>query len=129
MATKSATLRAILELIKDVGETPGCDLDEAISLSGWTNMVHKEFTLAAAAADVPLGLVNDASLVIIFSHDNPFSVRLESGAKQITSTRIFAFMGDDEAVAAYDTAGPDDILLSGNGTNAASIEAFIIETV
>lgn len=129
MATKSATLRSILELINDVGETPGCDLDEVISLSGWDNLTHKQFKLAAAAADVPLGLTADATLVVLYSHDNPFTVRLASGEKQVTSTRLFAFMGDDEAVAAYDTAGPDDILLSGNGTNEASIDAFIIETV
>jgi hypothetical protein len=128
MATKSATLRGILELIRDTGETPSCDLDESLVLSGWEGLTHREFKLSAAAVDTALGLVNDSSLVIIISHDNPFSVRLKAAEKLLEDVRFFAFMATDPTAAAYDVAGPSDILLTGNGTNETQLEIYTIDT-
>lgn len=127
MATKSITLRALLESINDVGDSPSCDFDEAVVLSGWTSDTHKHMSLPASAADLSLGLAADAAMVFIYSHDYPFSVRLKAAEKLIGPVRFFAFAADDEAAVAYD-AGPDAILLTGNGSNAADLEVFIIET-
>ena len=125
MATKSATLRGILSLINDVGESPSCDLDESLSLSGYKKIHHDRFPLAAAAADEAMGITEELIGVIIFSHDYPFSLRMKAAEKQVTNTRLFVIWGDDQLDAAYDGL-VDDILLSGDGSNEADIEAYLI---
>lgn len=125
MATKSANFRNVFETIQDIGESPSCDFDEELILSGYEQLTHKEIKLAAAAADQALSVAVAAAAILIFSHDQPFSVRLEAGGVLLTNMRKLELVGDDLDDVAYDGTATD-ILLTGNGANEANLEVFII---
>lgn len=125
-ATQSVNFQGILELISDVGESPHCVIDEKLTISGFASVTHKRFPLGATDVGTALGIpTTDMVAIVIFSHDEPFKLRLKAAEKQLDNMRFFVAIGDDEVDAMYDGSA-DDILLDGNGTNQADIEVYLI---
>lgn len=124
----SLLVRLIAEYVADTGEAPSKELDTQASttpltLSGFTDITPgRKLKLSPTADDYEVAFTS-ASVLIVFSHDYPFSYRLAAGETLVGPTRLVALAGDDDAVGAL--AGP--VLLTGNGTNQADLEIWIVE--
>ena len=123
--TPSMTFRTILEQVNDVGESAAKDVDELLALSGIENWTAgQRLVLAAAAADQAVTFT-DAVALFIFSHDEPFKLRLASGGTLLANLRCFLLVGDTTTTAVHSTS----VLLTGNGVSPASLEIWKVEKV
>lgn len=123
MATKSATLRTLLTAVNDAGEEPEKSLDESFVLASFTDFTPgRRIRLAAAAADQAVTFT-DAIALLVVSHDYPFSLRLAAAETLLENLRSFLVWADDEDSGVHQTS----VLLTGNGTNVADLEVWIIE--
>lgn len=120
---KQGTLSVQFENRDDTGEAVSKKLCEALVLSGYTQAdMSKYIALAAAAADQAVTFT-DAVAIILFSHDNPFQLRLAGGETLLSNLRCFVIWCDDTDDEAHSTS----VLLTGNGASIANLEAIIIE--
>lgn len=123
MATKSASLRLILEALNDTGEAAEKELDTTKDLDSYTDITPgRRIALAAAAADQAVAFT-DAIGIVLVSHDNPFSLRLAAGETLLEDLTVFVVWGS----ATDDGVHQTSVLLTGNGDNIADIEVWIIE--
>ena len=123
MPTKSATLRLLLSVINDVGDQPEKEFDESLVLDSFATFTPGgRLLLAAAGADVAVTFT-DAIGLLIFSHDNAFSLRLAAGEALLGNLRCHLFFCDDEIAGAHVTS----VLLTGNTVTPSDIEYWIIE--
>lgn len=121
--------RTVLEHEEAAGEAAEKTLDTnmigpaGLSLSDYTDITPgKRVLLAPAAADQALGFTNACALLIV-SRDYPFSLRLAAGETLMSNLRKFELFADDTDDGILE--GP--VLLTGNGTNQASLEVWIVE--
>jgi len=123
MPTKNLTLRTIISAANDLGEQPAKELDESLTVDGFTQWRVEYVQLAAAGADVAVAFTAAVAL-FVFSHDNPFSLRLAAGETLMGNLRQFGpIMCDDEDDEALTTS----VLLTGNGVTPSDIEVWIVE--
>lgn len=122
MATRTATLRTILEAVSDVGELPDQKLDVSAALDGYTDFTVRSVPLAAAAADQAFTFTGVIA-VVIASRDNPFKLRLAAGETLLANLKLFIAWAKDEATAIKTTS----FLLTGNGSNTANLDMWLIE--
>lgn len=104
------------------GASTSKTLDLALALTGYTDFTVRRILLAAGAVDQVLAFTGVVAL-ILYSHDNPFKVRLAAGETLAPNTRLVVLYGHDEDEAVCSTS----VLLSGNGTTPSSIEAWLVE--
>lgn len=94
-----------------------------LTLTGYTDITPgKRILLAPAADDVEVAFTHACALLIV-SRDYPFSLRLAAGETLLTNVRKFELFADDTDDGVLE--GP--VLLTGNGTNQASLEVWIVE--
>ena len=125
MATKSASLRIIVDTYADIGASPECAFDDTLALSGFTAKVHQDVVL-------PNGAVDDATIVtwsndliaLVVVSDTPFSARLAAGETQMTNQRVFVAWADDEI---DEVLAAGALVLSGNGSNDSNLRVLKIE--
>jgi hypothetical protein len=127
--TPSLALRLILQYIADTGEAPSKEIDTQASptplvLDSFTDITPgRKLKLSPSADDQSLSFTN-AAVLVIYSHDYPFGLRLADGETLVSNLRLFQFALDD--VASAGLAGP--VLLTGNGQNQADLEIWIVES-
>ncbi len=122
MADPSASFRVIVEQSADTGDSPETSYDETFGLDGFKEDLSKRILLEATGADVPLAFTS-AIAILIYSLDNPFSLRLAAGEALLGNLMAFLVVCDDELDAAHVTS----VLLTGNGSNQSQIRALVIE--
>ena len=123
MATKGASLRLVLETVNDTGDTPAKSVDETFDLTSFTDLTPgRRIALATTADDQPVAF-SDAIGVVVLSHDYPFGIRLAAGETLMSNVRLFVVYADDENAGVL----TGSFLLTGNGTNVADIEVWLIE--
>ncbi len=126
MATKSVTLRSVLNLIPDTGAEPECALDTSaiapLLLSGFKEEQIR--TLKLASADTDIAVAFTAPLVIVLFSDKPFRLRMAAAETLLANTRYFALFADDINDVVHPGAS---ILLTGNGTDEALVRIVIVE--
>lgn len=128
-ATMNAAFRLVLQHMNDTGESPEKTLDtdlldrSGLVLSGYEDITPgKRIRLTPAAADQAVTFT-DALLVAIISRDYPFSWRAGLGETLFENVRFMVVGGYDTTAGVAQTS----VLLSGNGTNEADLEIWIIE--
>jgi hypothetical protein len=129
MATMNSALRIVLQHMNDTGDTAAKSLDTdeidqaGLTLSGYEDLTPgRRIRLGASAADQAVAFT-DALGILIVSHDYPFSLRLAAGETLLTNLRAFVVWADDTDDGVHQTS----CLLTGNGSYAADLEAWIIE--
>jgi len=125
-ATPAIALRLILDKINDTGEDTADSFDEALSLSGLKGFVKQWYVLANGDADTAITLANDVSLLVVFSHDYKFNLRLAAGETLAQNARLYAVAADDISDTAL-AAGT--FLLTGNGSNDSNLEIWTADKV
>lgn len=124
MATKSASLRLILEYKDDTTESPSKDFDETLTLLDFDDATPgRRKKLTTTASDEALTFT-DAIGLIVFSHNYPFSYRLKSAETLIGPTMLAVVGFAPDTTDGFHTTS---ILLTGNGDNVADLEIWIIE--
>lgn len=128
-ATMNAAMRLVLQHMNDTGETPEkvMDTDQldraGLVLSGYKEiMAGRRLRLAPDAADYELQFT-DVILIAIVSRDYPFSWRIADGETLHANVRVFVLAGADENTG----VAQGHVLLTGNGTNEADLEIWLIE--
>jgi hypothetical protein len=122
-AIRSATLRVIVDMQDDTGAAPSKSLDETGLLTLIKNATPgRRLILAPDADDEVVTFTNVAGLVII-SHDYAFALRLAGGEALLDNLQMFVVWAKDTTAGAHTTS----VLLTGNGTNEADLEIWIIE--
>ena len=125
MATKSASIRAILKFIADTGESPEQQFDEEITISGFDNISINRYTLANGADSTSYSLLgSDLAALVIYAVDYPFGLELAAAETEMANGRLFVWWGDDDDEAAYPNSS---VLLTGNGTNDSELLIFQVQ--
>lgn len=121
--------RTVLQHEEESGETAEKALDTntigpaGLSIADYTDITPgKRILLAPAAADQELAFTEACALLIV-SRDYPFSLRLADGETLLANLRKFVLFADDTDDGILE--GP--VLLTGNGSNQASLEVWIVE--
>lgn len=122
MSTDTVETRLIAYRRDAPGADPVGDIDLTAILSATGGTLVDSFTLGAAASDEVHALPACTALLII-SKDYRFSMKLRSGETAMTGLKLFAFSGDEADTAALASG---NVLLSGNGSNAARIEIWAV---
>jgi len=121
--SKEATARLVVQSFNDTGEPAEKTLDETLLLSGFYDITPgRRMYLAASASDTAVTFTDVIGLVL-YSHSNPFKLRLADAETQLDNLRMFVVMADDEDDGAHQTS----VLLSGNGSTPSDIEIWLIE--
>lgn len=97
------------------------ELDEQLRLDGYSDFTVKRLRLAPSAADQAVSLT-DCVACVVYSHDYPFGVRLGADETLLENLRLWVAWCDDEQQGAI-----SELLLTGNGDNAADLEVWLIE--
>lgn len=118
----TAELRIIAYRRDAPGADPVGEIDQTAILSGTGGTLVDAFTLGAAASDEVHALPACTALLIV-SKDYPFSLKLRSGETSMAGLRQFLLAGEEADTAALASG---NVLLSGNGTNAARIEIWAV---
>lgn len=126
MATRAASIQAILEFIADVGLSPECavDTDESpgpFTLTGWDEKLQGTVKVGPTALDQALTFTD--ALAIVLVSDQPFDMRLAAGETLLTNQRMFIVWADDTDDGVHQTS----VLLTGNTIAQAIVSYFIIE--
>lgn len=122
MSTDTVETRLIAYRRDAPGADPVGDIDLTAILSGTGGTLVDAFTLGAAASDEVHALPACTALLIV-SKDYPFSMKLRSGETAMAGLRMFALSGEEADTAALASG---NALLSGNGSNAARIEIWVV---
>jgi len=117
------TSKTTIEYTNEAGEQPSKEFDEAaLSLASLTGYTVKKMLLAAAGSDVAISFTSAIGL-FIYSHDNPFKLRLAAGETLMANLRKFEILADDTVDGVLATS----VLLSGNTVTPSDLEIWIIE--
>lgn len=122
MATDTAELRLIAYRRDAPGADPIGEIDQTAILSGTGGTLVDAFVLSASASDEVHALPACTALLIV-SKDYRFTLKLRSGETAMTGLKQFLVAGDDADTAAVASG---NVLLSGNGSNAARIEIWAV---
>lgn len=122
MSTDTAEIRLIAYRRDAPGADPVGEIDLTAILSGTGGTLVDAFTLGAAASDEVHALPACTSLIIV-SKDYPFNMKLRSGETAMAGLRMFTLAGQDADTAALASG---NVLMSGNGSNAARIEIWAV---
>lgn len=123
MATLSTAMRFVLEQYNDTGESPAKDFDERLQLAAFTDHTPgRRLQLQADDEDRPFTFTNAVAL-LIFSHDEPFALRLAADETLMSGLRMFVVWGDAVDGEVVSTS----VLLTGNGETDSDLEIWIIE--
>lgn len=127
MATKAITVRVIVESVDDEGEVPKKLFDESYTLSGYTNLTPGlQQRVGAAAADVELAHTTPA-MVMVASHDNPVTIKLAAGETELEDCVLFLAVAHQSTTAMGQLVATTEVLVSGNGQDAADIEHWTVK--
>ncbi len=123
MPTKSAALRVMLSAVNDSGMEPDKAFDESLVLAMFNDFTPgRRIQLAAGAVDQVVAFTAALAL-LVFSHDNPFKLRVNDVETLLPNLRCFLIWADDKDEAAASAA----VFLSGNGTTPSDVEVWVIE--
>lgn len=106
----------------DVLDSNGLGGLQLQATGNWKSKTAKDIIVSPADEDVAVPWTNDLVALILLS-EQPFKVRPASGETQVT-TRAYVLVGDGTTAV---RSGPGSVLLDGNGSNEARVEAWIIE--
>lgn len=122
MATPEIRVRVIVDLVNDEGETPSKTFDKVYTLSAFTTFTPgARRRLSSDAVDVAL-THDEPALVLVASHDNPFSIKLSDGETAIDDCVLFLAVANQTTTAMGQLLATAEVLVSGNGTDAANLE-------
>ncbi len=128
MATRSAILRILAQIVEDTGNEAGVDLDSdamggipSLLLTGIEEDDIKTIRLGPNATNQAVAWT-DAVMVLLFS-DIAIDLRLAGGESLVENVRFFGFCTAD----LDDGAHQSGILLSGRGDATATVKILIVE--
>ncbi len=126
MATKAITVRVIVESVDDEGEVPKKLFDERYTLSGYTNVTPGlRQRVSAAASDVEFAHTTPA-MIMVASHDNPVTIKLAAGETEIEDCMLLLAVANQSTTAMGQLVATTEVLVSGNGNDAADIEHWTV---
>ena len=123
MATQSLNHRLIVEHVADTGENPEKVYDEQYTLSEITDLTPgRRLTLAPGAADQAVAFT-DCLGILITTRDYDFDLRLAAGETLLENLRTFFVASQDTDEGVHQAS----VLLTGNGSNEANLEIWLVE--
>lgn len=128
MATKATVLRVLLDSVENTGGDTTSEVDESLTLSGYTAISRIEQTLLPTADDEEIALVGDVSgLAIVSTNGVPFSARLADGERlmELGCILVLGFGAADQVVLA---SADGAVLLTGDGENSAELIIVQVKT-
>lgn len=124
MATKSVSVRVIIQQTDDTGEVADKGFDRTVELSSFSELTPgRRINLAASADDYEVAFTN-ASLLFVYSHTNKFGVRVADGETLQENLQMY---GPFVSNAATNEVISGSILLTGNGSTPSDLEVWIVE--
>lgn len=122
MATPEIRIYVRADMVNDEGEVPSKTLEWSRTLSGFNTVTPgARRRLASDAADVEL-THDEPALVLVASHDNPFALKLADGETVIDDCMLFLAVAYQTTTAMGQLLATTEVLVSGNGTDAANLE-------
>jgi len=124
---KSASLQLVAKFVEDAGQDDDKRLDVAsIALSSLRGLTVKRLRLSSTDTDIALAASQPNVAVIVFSHDNPFKLRIAANETQLDNIRFYCHWSDDETTQVHAGTG---LLVDGNGDTNSDLEVWVIDLV
>jgi len=122
--TPEITVRLLAQAYNDTGEEAAAILDETLLCQGFgQRTIGRRIYVEPADADASISLGTNAIGLILYSHQYEFSYRLLAGETLVGPTRLAVVAWNDDT----DTGAlPAAILLTGNGSNRAEVEMWVV---